>query len=217
MQADALREIEWASPKATTLLLLTPEPVPEEYGTFQWAAPYAGRFGGDVFSEATKTGPCAVQQGPACGSRKSVKKMPSRERATYVAFRTDCQKCSLREQCLASKAKGDRARRVSAVRRLLPQPSSVERRPVVLGPMRLSWMWQGVHFDAPGQPDFRRQYVEVLPLPQVLSERKPPRPARAVRSRHRWRGPDRLACNTGFGPPQVCINVAGVPAFLVSN
>jgi hypothetical protein len=126
--------------------------VPEEYGPWQWAAPYAGRFGGDAFSVATKTGPCAVQQGPACGSRKSVKKMPSRERATYVAFRTDCQKCSLREQCLASKAKGDRARRVSAVRRLLPQPSSVERKPVVLGPMRLSWMWQGVHFDAHGQP-----------------------------------------------------------------
>ena len=36
--------------------------------------------------------------------------------------------------------KGYRARRVSAVRRLLPPPVSVERKPVELGPIRLSWM-----------------------------------------------------------------------------
>src|SRR6266516_4914545 len=62
------------------------------------------------------------------------------QRAVYLAYQTDCQRCCLREQCLASGAKGDRARRVSAVRRLLPPPSVVERKPVVLGPMRLSWM-----------------------------------------------------------------------------
>ncbi len=69
-----------------------------------------------------------------------------------------------------------------------------------------------------GQPDFRRQDVEVLPWPQTLPEAKPPpRPPRVVRSRHRWRWQDRLACNAGLGPPPVRISVAGVPAFLASN
>ena len=46
--------------------------------------------------------------------------MPSRERAVYLAYQTDWKSCALREQCLAKGAKGNRARRVSAVRRLLP-------------------------------------------------------------------------------------------------
>ena len=76
---------------------------------------------------------------------------------------------------------------------------------------------KGARFVAGGQPDFWRQYVEVLPLPQTLPETKPPpRPPRAVRSRHRWSWQDRLACNAGLGPPQVRLSVAGVPAFLTS-
>src|SRR5262249_14853782 len=122
------------------------------------------------------------------------------------------------EQCLAKGAKGNRVRLLSVVRRLLPQPSALPCQFILLGPMLISWMWQGVRFVAGGQPDFRQQYVEVLPLPQTLPKRKPPpRPPRAVHSRHRWRGPDRLVCNVGFGPPQVRINIAGVPAFLASN
>jgi hypothetical protein len=79
-------------------------------------------------------------------------------------------------------------------------------------------MWQGARFVVDGQPDFRRQYVELLPLPQTLPKAKPPpRPPRAVRSRHRWSWQDRLACNAGLGPPQVRLSVAGVPAFLTSN
>jgi len=73
---------------------------------------------------------------PVCGEVKCVKRMPSRERAVYLAYQTDWKSRALREQCLAKGAKGNRARRVSAVRRLLPPPSSVERKPVLLGPMR---------------------------------------------------------------------------------
>src|SRR5436853_836863 len=58
------------------------------------------------------------------------------QRAVYLAYQTDCQPCALREQCLAPEAKGNRARRVSVVRRLLPQASSLERQPMLLGPMR---------------------------------------------------------------------------------
>jgi hypothetical protein len=76
-------------------------------------------------------------------------------------------------------------------------------------------MWPVERFAAPGRPDFRRQYVEILPLVQTQQEGKPPaRPPRAVRSHHRWSWQDRLARNAGFGPPQLRVSVAGVPSFL---
>ncbi len=72
------------------------------------------------------------------------------QRAVYLAYQTDCQCCSLREQCLASGAKGDRARRESRVRRLLPSPAEVSRKPLLLGSMR--WMWLVERFAASGRP-----------------------------------------------------------------
>jgi hypothetical protein len=139
------------------------------------------------------------------------------QRAVYLAYQTDCQRCSLREQCLASGAKGDRARRVSAVRRLLPPPAVVERKPIMLGSLR--WVdVAGRALRRTWTAHWRRQYVEVLPLAQAQQEAKPPpRPPRAVRSHHRWRGPDRLARNAGWGPPQFRVTVAGVPAYLTMN
>jgi len=103
------------------------------------------------------------------------------QRAVYLAYQTDCQRCCLREQCLASGAKGDRARRVSAVRRLLPPPATVSRNPVMLGPMR--WVdVAGRALRRTWTAHWRRQYVEVLPLaPAQLEAKPPPRPARAVR------------------------------------
>jgi len=136
------------------------------------------------------------------------------QRAVYLAYQTDCQRCSLREQCLASGAKGDRARRVSAVRRLLPPPAVVERKPIMLGSMR--WVdVAGRALRRTWTAHWRRQYVEVLALAQAQQEAKPPpRPPRAIRSHHRWSWQDRLARNAGFGPPQLRVTVAGVPAFL---
>ena len=79
-------------------------------------------------------------------------------------------------------------------------------------------MWQVERFAASGSPDFRRQYVEVLPLARAQPEAKPPpRPPRAVRSHQSFRWQDRLARNAGFGPPQLRVTVAGVPAFLAMN
>src|SRR5260370_6880588 len=102
--------------------------------------------------------------------------MPSRERAVYLAYQTDCQRCSLREQCLASGAKGDRARRVSAVRRLLPPPAVVERKPIMLGSMR--WVdVAGRALRRTWTAHWRRQYVEVLALAQAQhAPNPPPRP-----------------------------------------
>ncbi|WP_201386752.1 hypothetical protein [Ktedonobacter sp. SOSP1-85] len=143
--------------------------------------------------------------------------MPLLKRAVYLAYQTDCQPCALREQCLAPGAKGNRARRVSAVRRLLPVSSSVERKPVVLGSMQ--WVdVAGRTLRRTWTAHWRRQYVEVLPLEKTQQEVLPsPRPPRAVRSRHRWNWRDRLARNAGFGPPRLRVTVAGVPSFLVAN
>lgn len=151
-----------------------------------------------------------------------VERNPSREclyesAAVYLAYQTDCQRCSLREQCLASGAKGDRARRVSAVRRLLPPPALVEHKPVLLEPIR--WV------DSAGRAlrrtwttHWRTQYVEIISLsPIPPSVPPPPHPPRAVRSHYRWSWPDRLARNAWWGPPQLRVTVAGVPATLAIN
>jgi len=136
------------------------------------------------------------------------------KRAVYLAYQTDCLNCPLREQCLDPAAKGNRARRVSAVRRLLPPPASVERKPIVVGSMR----WVDVTGRALRRTwvvHWRRQYVEILPLVQTQPEvSPPPRPPRAIRSHHRWSWQDRLACNAWWGPAQQRVIVAGVPDFL---
>src|SRR5713226_7444454 len=107
--------------------------------------------------------------------------MPLRKPAVYLAYQTDCLPCPLPEQCLAPGAKGDRARRVSAVRRLLPPSAVVEHKPILLGSLR--WV------DVAGRSlrrtwiaHWRRQSVEVLPLAQTQPEvLPPPRPPRGVR------------------------------------
>jgi len=140
--------------------------------------------------------------------------MPLQERAVYVASQTDCPHCELREQCLGRGAKGNRARRVSAVRRLLPTAAEVSRRSIVLGLIR----WVDVAGRALRRTwinHWRSQYVEVLPLAEIPKHASsPPRPPRSVRSHHRWRWQDRLACNAWWGPPQLRLTIAGVPAFL---
>jgi len=143
--------------------------------------------------------------------------MPLRNGPSTLPRRLDCPHCELREQCLGRGAKGNRARRVSAVRRLLPSALSVERSPHLLGAIR--WVdVAGRELRRTWMAHWRRQYVEVIPLAQIpKSVSPPPRPPRAVRSHYRWSWCDRLACNAWWGPPQLRITVAGVPAFLASN
>jgi hypothetical protein len=143
--------------------------------------------------------------------------MPLPSGPSSLAYQTDCLCCSLREQCLATGAKGNRARRVSATRRLLPTPAVVERKPIVLGSMR--WVdVAGRALRRTWTKHWRSQYVEVLPLMEIPRRvSPPPRPPRAGRSRHRWSWQDRLARNACWGPPQLRVTVAGVPAFLASK
>lgn len=98
-----------------------------------------------------------------------------------------------------------------------PPRASVERNPHLLQAIRwvdvagraLRRMWIA---------HWRSQYVEILPLAQIPEETfPPPRPPRELRSHYRWNWQDRLARNAWWGPPQLRITVAGVPAFLVSK
>jgi hypothetical protein len=219
MQGAELREMEWAPPKEAPPFLVAAENPPEEYGPWQWAAAYGratGRFGADAFT-LQEDGKLRCPAGASLWLSEVRQENAFTQRAVYLAYQTDCQRCCLREQCLASGAKGDRARRVSAVRRLLPPPASVERKPVMLGPMR--WVdVAGRALRRTWTAHWRRQYVEVLPLaPAQMEAKPPPRPARAVRSHHRWSWQDRLARNAWWGPPQWRVTLAGVPAFLAMN
>jgi hypothetical protein len=219
MQGAELREMEWAPPKEAPPFLVAEENPAEEYGPWQWAAAFGratGRFGADAFT-LQEDGKLRCPAGASLWLSEVRQENAFTQRAVYLAYQTDCQRCTLREQCLASGAKGDRARRVSAVRHLLPPPSVVEREPIVLGAMR--WV------DVAGRSlrrtwiaHWRRQYVEVLPLAQAQPEAKPPpRPPRAVRSHQRWSWQDRLARNAWWGPAHLRVTVAGVPACLALN
>jgi hypothetical protein len=221
MQGVQLRDIEWAPAKEAPPLLVEEDSPPEEYGPWQWAAAFGratGRFGAEDFV-LQEDGKLRCPAGASLWLSEVRQENAFTQRAVYLAYQTDCQPCLLREQCLASGAKGDRARRVSAVRRLLPSPAPVlvERQPILLGPIR--WVdVAGRALRRTWMAHWRRQYVEILPLtdmPQRVSP--PPRPPRAVRSHHRWSWHDRLACNAWSGPPQQRIMVAGVPACLASN
>jgi hypothetical protein len=130
--------------------------------------------------------------------------MPLPNGPSRLSYQTDCQPCLLREQCLASGAKGDRARRVSAVRRLLPPPAPVpvERKPVLLGPirwvdvagraLRRTWMIrlsQAIRRD----PSACRQAAEPFPSSS-------PTPCCALASSLELAGPARTQCLVGTTP-----------------
>jgi hypothetical protein len=206
----------WAPPKEAPAVLVPVENPAEEYGPWQRAAAFGratGRFGADAFV-LQENGTLRCPAGASLWLSEVRQENAFTQRAVYVASQTDCPHCALREQCLASGAKGHRARRKSRVRRLLPPPASVERKPVLLGSIR--WV------DVAGRSlrrgwiaHWRRQHVEVFALADIPKSVSPPsRPPRAVRSHHRWSWQDRLARNAWWGPPQVRVTVAGVPAFL---
>ena len=216
MQGSELREIEWAPPKEAPPFVVAAQNPPEEYGPWQCAGE-AGRASGRFTAEAftlQENGRLRCPAGASLWLSEVRQENAFTQRAVYLAYQTDCLPCALREQCLAPGAKGNRARRVSAVRRLLPPPSSVERKPVMLGPMR--WVdVAGRALRRTWTAHWRRQYVEVLALADMpKSVSPPPRPPRAMRSHRRWSWPDRLARNAWWGPPRLRITVAGVPAFL---
>jgi hypothetical protein len=216
MQGSELRDIEWAPPKEAPPLLVTADNLAQEYGPWQLATAFGratGRFGADAFL-LQEDGTLQCPAGAILWLSELRQENAFTQRAVYVASLDDCQPCTLREQCLGRGARGNRARRVSAVRRLLPTHCSLEPQTGVLAATR--WV------DVAGRSlrrswiaHWRRQHVEVLPLAESpTSASPPPRSPRAIRSHRRWSWHDRLARNACWGPPQVRVNVAGVPSFL---
>src|SRR5215469_2138629 len=188
MQAGTSREIEWAAPKEAPSLFSAAENTPAEYGSWQWARPFGGatgRFGAEAFS-LQENGMLRCPAGASLWLSEVRQENAFTQRAVYVASQTDCPYCELRGQCLGQGAKGNRARRVSAVRRLLPRSSSLEPHPRLLGAIR--WVdVAGRALRRTWMAHWRRQYVEILPLVQIQPELlPPPRPPRAIRSHHRW-------------------------------
>ena len=219
MQEATVREMEWAPPKDAPSSLESVEDSPEEYGRGPWAAAFGaatGRLGAEAFV-LQENGTLRCPAGSSLGLSEVRQENAFTQRAIYLGFRSDCEPCPLKEQCLGRGAKGNRARRVSAVRRLLPPPATVSRKPVPLGPIR--WVdVAGRALRRTWTAHWRSQHTEIIPLVEYPKRIfPPPRPSRAVRSHSRWSWPDRLACNAWWGPPQLRITVAGVPAFLASN
>jgi hypothetical protein len=220
MQGDELREVEWAPSKEAILPLPDPEPAPEEYGPWQLAGG-VGRAQDQIGSSSFVWQEDGKLRCPGfcypLAERASVRRTlslnglftwPTREIVSVALYANSVW---LQEPAC------NRARRVSAMRRLLPPLTSIGRKPITLGPMR--WV------DVAGRAlrrrwaaHWRQQYVEVIPLVQLKAEKKPPpRPPRSVRSHHRWSWQDRLVCNAGSSPPLFRVTVAGVPAFLAMS
>ena len=214
LQGRELREIEWAPARPSPPVFLAEEDPVAEYGPWRWAAAFGratGRLGGTAFI-LQENGMLRCPAGASLWLSEMQQENAFTQRAVYLAYQTDCQPCPLRDQCLGTGAKGNRARRVSAVRHLLPPPSRmVEPSPILLGPMR----WVDVAGRALRRTwiaHWRRQLVEVQALVDVPPcKAPPPRPPRSIRSHHRWSWGDRLARNAWWGPPHLRITISGVP------
>src|SRR5260370_12081350 len=197
MQGDKTRELEWAPVKAAPPVLVPEESSPQEYGPWQQAVAFgraAGRFGADTFV-LQEDGTLRCPAGATVWLSEVLQENAFTQRAVYVGSQMDCPHCTLREQCLGRNAKGNRARRISAVRRLLPSPASVKRNPHLLQAMR--WVdVAGRALRRTWTAHWRRQYVEVLPLAHgQLEANPPPCPPRDLRSHFRCSWHEQLARN----------------------
>lgn len=217
MQGKELREMEWSPAQERPLRVCSSDQSTETYGPWHLAKDSGrGQIPASAFTLQDEIS-LRCPTGATLWLRDLRQENAFTQRATYAALPQDCRQCALQEQCVARGAKGDRARRVSAVRHLLPAPSTVEPQTGLLVATR--WV------DVAGRSlrrkwidHWRGQYVEILPLTDVQQPLpQPPRLPRAVRSRDRWSWSDRLAHNAWVGPPQVRITVAGVPTRLTTR
>jgi hypothetical protein len=217
MQAGELRKMEWSPAKERPPRVASSDQPSGIYGPWQLARDSGrGQIPARAFTLHDEVSLRCPAGAPLWLSEVRQENAFT-QRAAYVAQLDDCRPCPLREQCVARGAKGDRARRVSAVRHLLPTPSSVEPQTGLLAATH----WVDVAGRALRRKwidHWRSQYVEVFPLTEVQqSLPPPPRPPRALRSHDRWSWSDRLARNAWFGPPHLRITVAGVPAHLTTR
>src|SRR5215472_13836898 len=126
MQGKELREMEWSPVQTRPPRLCSSDQSPETYGPWQLARESGrGQIPASAFTLQDEVS-LLCPTGATLWLRDLRQENACTQRATYAALPEDCRQCALHEQCVARGAKGDRARRVSAVRHLLPAPSSVE-------------------------------------------------------------------------------------------
>ncbi len=220
MQGAELRKIEWAPPKEATLLFLAWEPTPEEYGPWQLAGDVR-RARSQMASEAfvwqedgklrcpagASLWLSEVRQENAFTRASGLPGLPDRLPAlcstrTVSGTGGQRQPCSSCQCCSPPLAHaflcGAKARCGGVDAALVDGAGRAIRR---------SWA-----------SHWRRPYVEVFAVVEAPKSASPPaRPPRAIRSRHRWSWHDRLAHNAWWGPPQLRVTVAGVPACLAMD
>jgi hypothetical protein len=183
-----LREMEWVPPHTGSMQRLA-EPAPDDapdYGPLEWARARGGRLGAEAFA-LQENGTLRCPHGVELWLSETRQENTFTQRLIFVAKDADCAPCPLRGACLGRTARGNRGRRVSAVRHrritgvvLHPRPSvsaaAIHWNDVAGRQLRRSWMahWQ-------------KQTVTVAALPASLSP--PPQPPRATRAHRRlsWR------------------------------
>jgi Transposase DDE domain len=122
MLGKELRDIEWSPSKALPPLFTPSHNLSETYGPWKWAkdvgrAPSRFRAGDFPVQE---NGTLRCPAGASLWVNERRQENLYTQRAVYAASLNDCQECLLREHCLTRGTSGNRARRVSVVRRLLP-------------------------------------------------------------------------------------------------
>ena len=209
MQGVQVREIEWAPPKESPPFFVgggrRPEGMAHGSG-LQSFGRATGRFGADAFT-LQEDGTLRCPAGASLWLSEVRQENVFTQRAVYLAYQTDCQRCALREQCLASGAKGDRARRVSAVRRLLPPPAPVPvERKTCLARTNPVGACSRSSTSRTWMTHWRRQHVEILPLVQTQRELAPP-PVHRVPSVHTIAGVGRIgSAATPGADPRTCVS-----------
>src|SRR5947209_16770840 len=131
----------WAPAKAAPAVYGASEPSPQEYGPWQWAAAFGratGRFGAEDARVARGREAALPSRGQPVVERSASRECLYESRPSTWPIRRIVSPVLCESSVWRKAAKGDRARRVSAVRRLLPPPAPVpvERKPVLLGPIR---------------------------------------------------------------------------------
>jgi hypothetical protein len=204
-----LRQMEWA-PAQTSPVQRLAEPAPDdepEYGPLAWARAYGGRLGAEAFA-LQDDGMLRCPQGKHLWLSETRQVNAFTQRLVFVAKDADCASCSLRAACLGRTARGNRGRRVSAVRHRRIGGIVTHPRPVA---DQAAMRWNDVagrHLRRSWMAHWQKQTVTVAALPARLAP--PAQPPRAARAHRRLSWLERLGRNARGPLPVTSIHVSGV-------
>jgi hypothetical protein len=208
-----LRRMQWALPQTGRVQRLA-EPDPDDdvqYGPLEWARAYGGRLGAEAFARPDD-GLLLCPPGGRLWQSEIRQVNAFTQRLVFVAKDADCAPCPVRAACLGRAARGNRGRRVSAVRHRRIGGIGTHPRPVA--DQAAIW-WNDVGNDVAGRQlrrswmaHWRQQTVTLASLPAGLSP--PDRPPRATRSHRRLSGLERLGRNARSPLLVSSIHISGV-------